>query len=444
MPTHLPITAVLTLREDPLAFYAVLAAAGFCESVEVTVTAEGMHYLPGVEQAAKLAPPGTVKLLEKSAKPATPYTLVLGGSDVFGTLPGEPSLLDRFGALLKAWPSPQYGAAVLRHDLMDLHHAIHDAHPAKARLFATGQTKLEWPHTSLEVGETLDGQVIHSSGPLTYQHEQLPHCWRFEALLKSWLFMVPHEHIESWSGALPDVMLCRPTILFNWLERNGISPELVRLNRTPRPSDYEAALRSGFERLGLEPKNRTVLHVGAFDGREDGMYQNLGMQVFYVEPNPTTFAALTKRNPHRTCFNVALGESNNEVDFKLYHPPECSSMHPRSKEFAAVVPYVKEVGVAKVRMQRGDDLLPQTGKVAALMIDTQGHELQVLKGCKAMLRDVQVILTEIQHQPLYAGCSLSHEIGPWLAAHGFVKVWEAPGGSPVWGDALFIRPPTRL
>ena len=76
-----------------------------------------------------------------------------------------------------------------------------------------------------------------------------------------------------------------------------------------------------------------------------------------------------------------------------------------------------------------------------LNIDTQGFEMEVLKGStKILSEDVKYIILEINKKELYEGCPLVTDIDRFLNKYGFIRTdthyWM---DSHSWGDAFYIK-----
>lgn len=73
-----------------------------------------------------------------------------------------------------------------------------------------------------------------------------------------------------------------------------------------------------------------------------------------------------------------------------------------------------------------------------LAMDTQGYELEVLKGATQTLRSVKVVYTEVSNTPLYRDSALVGDIDHFLFDFGFDRVkTEWTGGT--WGDAVYVK-----
>jgi|SRR5688500_8443244 FkbM family methyltransferase len=94
-----------------------------------------------------------------------------------------------------------------------------------------------------------------------------------------------------------------------------------------------------------------------------------------------------------------------------------------------------------------------------ISLDTQGTELEILRGAPVALGSSVAVVTEVEFVPLYEGQPLFGEICDFLTGHGFVfarffrvldgSLHRAPvglrgNGIPVTTDALFLRHPASI
>jgi hypothetical protein len=71
-------------------------------------------------------------------------------------------------------------------------------------------------------------------------------------------------------------------------------------------------------------------------------------------------------------------------------------------------------------------------------IDVQGYELEVFKGGKDFLNEVDYIITEVNRDEVYKGCAKIDELDSFLAPYGFNRV-ETTWDGGTWGDAFYIK-----
>lgn len=73
-------------------------------------------------------------------------------------------------------------------------------------------------------------------------------------------------------------------------------------------------------------------------------------------------------------------------------------------------------------------------------VDTQGYELEVLKGSVELLNNIDIINIEVNRDELYKNCPMYTDIDEFLKPYGFVrKLLEWWDGTAPWGDALYVK-----
>lgn len=143
-----------------------------------------------------------------------------------------------------------------------------------------------------------------------------------------------------------------------------------------------------------------VFDVGANDGStaESALKEFPGAQVVSFEPHPTTFNALNARiagNPRHRSVNVALGSEAGEAELFVYDESKVNSLTPNAQ-------YAKRYGKTgqsiRVAITTLDTFCMENGidGVDVLKIDTEGFDLVVLEGCRALMerRAVKFIYVE--------------------------------------------------
>jgi hypothetical protein len=73
-----------------------------------------------------------------------------------------------------------------------------------------------------------------------------------------------------------------------------------------------------------------------------------------------------------------------------------------------------------------------------MIIDVQGYEMEVFKGAKKTLENVDYIMSEINRAEVYKDCAKLEELITFLKPYGFELVEESWDGI-TWGDGLFIK-----
>jgi FkbM family methyltransferase len=201
----------------------------------------------------------------------------------------------------------------------------------------------------------------------------------------------------------------------------------------------------------------TVIDVGVrggLDARWKPFFANLSVVGF--EPDPTEFARLSaQRWPYRVQFLPnALGANDGEVaTLYLCKKPGCSSLLRPNSQLCEEFGYganLQVVGESTVTLSRMDcvcDVQPDVIKV-----DTQGTELDVLRGAGGLLQRTRAVELEVEFVPQYQNQALFADVDAFMRAQGFMlrglrrTSWRnqarhshAYGGQLMHGDVLYLR-----
>ena len=177
----------------------------------------------------------------------------------------------------------------------------------------------------------------------------------------------------------------------------------------------DAGSRGGFHEMALL---RPFAHMYSFDADRS------------IEPGHLNFASF-----HH--FPVALYSSAGEMDLHItYQPGMTSLLEPDEKVFVrhfGLIPGSRtwRRGLTVLRRQNTklrtiDVLLRDQGveRVDFLKLDTQGTELEILKGAKTYLSTgrISIIKTEISFVPIYRDQCTFSDLDDFLRRHGFILV----------------------
>ena len=185
-----------------------------------------------------------------------------------------------------------------------------------------------------------------------------------------------------------------------------------------------------------------VLHIGAHYGEEHDLYEyNKIKRIAYFEPLKSNFSILESRiGDGAELYNIALGQYNQEIEMFVETANGGQSSSVLEPDLH-LIQYPKIVFDHKetVQMRRLDDVIDNSKKEYNFInIDVQGYELEVFKGSRKTLENVDYILSEINRAELYKNCTKIDELKKFLAEFGFVLVLENWVGI-TWGEGLFIK-----
>tara|TARA_B100000945_G_C20307520_1_gene561133 strand:+ start:219 stop:971 length:753 start_codon:yes stop_codon:yes gene_type:complete len=188
-----------------------------------------------------------------------------------------------------------------------------------------------------------------------------------------------------------------------------------------------------------------IAHVGAHKGQEVEEYLTVfpNVKINLFEPQTNLFNYLKEKFDNKnniTLYNFALGSINDSSNMFISDNEGQSSSFFKPKLHLVEHPEVKfHEGNTSFQIKVLDEL--EINNIDFLHIDTQGFEMEVLKGSSKILReDVKYIILEINKKELYEGCPLVKDIDNFLKTYGFIRTdthyWK---DSSSWGDAFYIK-----
>jgi len=203
------------------------------------------------------------------------------------------------------------------------------------------------------------------------------------------------------------------------------------------------------ERFGMVP--RGLIHVGGSVGDEVADFRRWGIDpAVIVEPLDGAFARLaeaSKGDPAIIAVKACLSDvEGRRVVFHVASNDGASSSYLKPTGHLAAAPDVTFDGtvgmttttldatIARVATEHG---FP-TAAIEYLGLDTQGSELDILRGGEAAVAAANFIYTEASFGQLYEGSASVYDIEAFLRRRGF-DMYDLRMGAHGWGDALFVR-----
>ncbi len=194
-----------------------------------------------------------------------------------------------------------------------------------------------------------------------------------------------------------------------------------------------------------------VVHVGANTGQERQLYHNHSLDVVWIEPIPEVFnrlaehlrgfdkqialqALVTDVDDEEYTFHISSNDGLSSSIFELKH----------HRDIWPNVSYVKSLTVHSTTLLtlfKKENI--DGSKYQALVMDTQGSELLVLRGCGPLLRNFEFIKTEVPDFESYEGCCQLSDIQAFMEVHGLreisrVEFARSPGRGSYY-DIVFQR-----
>jgi FkbM family methyltransferase len=216
----------------------------------------------------------------------------------------------------------------------------------------------------------------------------------------------------------------------------------LHVGRYPPVDSLAYHLKSLLRELAID----CVLDVGAHEGEYAGFLRDLGYagDIISFEPVRSSFETLTKSRSADKRWrghNIALGAEETELEMNIYSGSVFNSfLKPTEDDNARFRNITQLVRVEKVPVRRlasfVDEILAARPDARIfLKMDTQGYDLQVVRGGGRRLAAIQALQTELAARATYAGMPTLPESLSELDRLGF----ELTGIFPVARELDHLR-----
>ncbi len=195
--------------------------------------------------------------------------------------------------------------------------------------------------------------------------------------------------------------------------------------------------------LGFNPK--TIVDVGAYHGEWTKEMQEVFPNSSFLMVEPMSEKAnlldeMANQSNGKIRFEQALlaAQANQEV---VFHQGETASSvlaeHKDNDDFEKVT---KQTTTLALLLEKN-----QINKIDFLKIDTQGYELEILKGATEALKNTDVVLLEVSLLDIHQNVPLLHEVCNFMYQYGFVtydicSFTRRPLDKALWqSDFIFVK-----
>ena len=186
-----------------------------------------------------------------------------------------------------------------------------------------------------------------------------------------------------------------------------------------------------------------VIHIGAHYGQEFKEYERFGIEnLIFFEPVKRNYEGLINNLPKSKkikTFNLALGNETGQKDMfieSVNYGQSNSLLEP--SHHLKQYPNIKFESKETVKIDKLDNIEYDRALYNMINIDVQGFELEVFKGAKDSLKNIEIIYSEINLVEMYKGCVLVHELDNFLKGFGFYRILSDTHNR-TWGDALYLK-----
>ena len=188
---------------------------------------------------------------------------------------------------------------------------------------------------------------------------------------------------------------------------------------------------------------RGVIHIGAHFGQEYDMYKKHNIKnLMFFEPLVANYRELLKnipKNDNIKTFNIALGDAvGNKVMFVETANNGQSSSILEPGTHLDLYPNITFDNREVVKIDRLDNIPFDRTQYNMINIDVQGYELEVFKGARDTLSQIDIVYAEINTNEVYKGCPLLSDIDHYLGDMGFSRILTHMA-CDAWGDAYYKR-----
>jgi FkbM family methyltransferase len=186
-----------------------------------------------------------------------------------------------------------------------------------------------------------------------------------------------------------------------------------------------------------------IIHVGAHHGQEYEDYQayfHKDVTIHWFEPIEESYRKLVENldgRPNNFFYNLGLGSENTKKKiWKDSGNEGQSSSFLKPMKHLDIFPHITFEDQQEIEIFRLDDLFIRNSN--ALVLDTQGYELEVLKGANETIGFVNHIFCEVNSEEVYEGCPSLYDLDMFLQSHGFT-LKENWWTEHKWGDCYWSR-----
>lgn len=199
-------------------------------------------------------------------------------------------------------------------------------------------------------------------------------------------------------------------------------------------------IREGFSRRVVRYQNdrinrflkssRGVIHVGGNTGQECDLYAKYDLDVLWIEPIPEIFEKLEeniKAYPKQMAVrDLVVDRDDVEVELNIASNSGASSSIFPLKGHKELWPKIEFKGRIRLRSITLDTLIIRRkvnlARFDALVLDTQGAELLVIKGARSVLRGMKFVKAEASDFEVYQGGVVLEDLDRELSSLGFERI----------------------
>lgn len=163
-----------------------------------------------------------------------------------------------------------------------------------------------------------------------------------------------------------------------------------------------------------------IIQVGANTGQEMETFRTLTNNIMCFEPIPEVFEILSKNHPDVIPYNFALGDKEETKDIFIATNNFESSSFLSPKNHTKFYPQIRFNLRKNISIKRFDELNIEIKDCYNVLVsDTQGYEINVLKGFGDKIKFFDIIYVEYINSQLYENDSSLLELSNYLSKFNF-------------------------
>ena len=184
-----------------------------------------------------------------------------------------------------------------------------------------------------------------------------------------------------------------------------------------------------------------IIQVGSSCGQEVNLLEQFTRDIILIEPLPQCIKLLKSKYQNHIIIETALGFENREQKFYVASNGGESSSILKPKQHLDFYPGITFNKTIKVNVQRFDDVVKNlkidVSKYNVIISDTQGCDLDALKGFGGLLNSFDLIISEYINTELYEGNQSLNLLKEFLSKDfDLIETFDENLGA---GNAVFKR-----
>lgn len=173
-----------------------------------------------------------------------------------------------------------------------------------------------------------------------------------------------------------------------------------------------------------------IIHVGASEGQERDLYNNYSLNVLWIEPIPQIYQKL-QNNIQNYSKQIGLNylvtdKDDQEYDFYISNNNGESSSILELNLHKKTWPGVKYIDKIRLKSKTLPTIIKENNidldNYEAMILDTQGSELLILKSSVEILHKMKYVSLEVADFDSYKDCCKLNEVDEFFNNIGFKRI----------------------